>query len=385
MKLFVPNHNKRKLINNEPNKRLVNQNKINYINKCDLIIDTPYNPCDGYGGSAHDMSLAISKYINIKVFPYVKAHDAESHSETKFKTLIDPLAKSDKRLIYRQPIFSDLNFNNEKTFLFTMNESTKTPSSWTTALNHFKNIIVPCEFCKEVFQEVTKSKLHVVPLGVREDIFLYKERKINNSRPFRFLLMVSIHSLDDKRKNALMGIEAFIKVFKNNSNVELVIKTAGQIPQHMLYLPPNVKIISGRNTRQSLVELMHDVDCFVFPSVGEGFGLPPREAMSTGLPCILVNCSGLREISNQEINFSINPTGFQPAFYDQQLGNILNNGNPLFGEFSKINILDLCEMYQFCFLNQEKVIEKGKAAANFIRNNQTYDLTAKKIINIINI
>lgn len=45
-------------------------------------------------------------------------------------------------------------------------------------------------------------------------------------------------------------------------------------------------------TIDEMHDFLHDIDCFVFPTRGEGFGLPPLEAMATGLPVIATNWSG---------------------------------------------------------------------------------------------
>ena len=48
---------------------------------------------------------------------------------------------------------------------------------------------------------------------------------------------------------------------------------------------PNVKF-SGFVTRDQLAEKYYESDAFVFPTLGEGYGLVVLEAMSCGLPVI---------------------------------------------------------------------------------------------------
>jgi len=45
-----------------------------------------------------------------------------------------------------------------------------------------------------------------------------------------------------------------------------------------------------------LPELFNAADLFVFPSLYEGFGLPPLEAMACGTPVITSNVSSLPEV-----------------------------------------------------------------------------------------
>ena len=47
---------------------------------------------------------------------------------------------------------------------------------------------------------------------------------------------------------------------------------------------------------QTLAALYRLADVFVFPSLYEGFGLPPLEAMASGTPVITSNVSSLPEV-----------------------------------------------------------------------------------------
>src|SRR5690606_16017389 len=41
------------------------------------------------------------------------------------------------------------------------------------------------------------------------------------------------------------------------------------------------------------IDLFSQADCLVFPSKGEGWGLPPREAVALGIPAIVPRHTGL--------------------------------------------------------------------------------------------
>jgi glycosyltransferase involved in cell wall biosynthesis len=44
--------------------------------------------------------------------------------------------------------------------------------------------------------------------------------------------------------------------------------------------------LRGSWSRRALLRLYQAADCFVWPTLGEGWGYPPREAAATGLPVI---------------------------------------------------------------------------------------------------
>lgn len=130
-----------------------------------------------------------------------------------------------------------------------------------------------------------------------------------------------------------------------------------------------------------MLNLVNNSDCMVFVSNGEGFGLPPREAMSTGMPVILMNWSALSEICRDDISYWINPSSLQPAIYPPVVWP-MNNGSMDFGEFAKGNTDDLVGVMRHVYLNKDEALRKGIAASEYIRNYETYDIATNKLLKI---
>jgi glycosyltransferase involved in cell wall biosynthesis len=55
-------------------------------------------------------------------------------------------------------------------------------------------------------------------------------------------------------------------------------------------------IFTGYVPAEDLVALFNAADLFVFPSICEGFGVPPLEAMACGTPVITSNAASLPEV-----------------------------------------------------------------------------------------
>ncbi len=64
-------------------------------------------------------------------------------------------------------------------------------------------------------------------------------------------------------------------------------------------LAPRGLIYLGHTEREYLVRLFQSATVFVYPSLYEGFGLPPLEAMACGIPTITSDRSSLREVAGE--------------------------------------------------------------------------------------
>lgn len=105
------------------------------------------------------------------------------------------------------------------------------------------------------------------------------------------------------RKNIVGLIEAFSKLIcKYKKNIKLVI--AGRKgPSYSIYKRrvqelhiENKVIFPGFISMEHLPYLYNAAELFVYPSFYEGFGLPPIEAMSCGLPVIASNTTSIPEV-----------------------------------------------------------------------------------------
>ena len=64
---------------------------------------------------------------------------------------------------------------------------------------------------------------------------------------------------------------------------------------HRYNLHKHVRFL-GYQSEATLAALYRLADVFVFPSLYEGFGLPPLEAMASGTPVVVSNVSSLPEV-----------------------------------------------------------------------------------------
>lgn len=170
-------------------------------------------------------------------------------------------------------------------------------------------IITVSEFSKEDISKAfdfPKDKIYVTHLA-SEDIYkplnkdlCKKNIKYLYSIDGDFILYIGGFS---PRKNIIGLLEAFHKVIKtNNPNLKLIIGgnkgSSYEIYKNKaldLGIENNV-VFPGFIPLEHLPWFYNACDFFVYPSLYEGFGLPPLEAMACGSPVIASNLTSIPEV-----------------------------------------------------------------------------------------
>jgi glycosyltransferase involved in cell wall biosynthesis len=157
-----------------------------------------------------------------------------------------------------------------------------------------------CEYLK-----ISPDKVFAVPEAARDCFRPMEFAATENARKRlgigdEFLLTVGTI---EPRKNLSLLVHAFEEVIRArpNRNIQLVI--AGG---HGWLAGPVFEVINNSPARDRIVltDYLHDEElralyascrAFIYPSIYEGFGLPPLEAMACGAPVIASRISALSE------------------------------------------------------------------------------------------
>lgn len=187
-------------------------------------------------------------------------------------------------------------------------ESTTLPDWWIDQMNEVDYLWTTSSWCKEVFIKngITQDIL-VVPHGV--DGYEWTLGKRVKNRKFTFLHMGEPAT----RKNGQMVLDAFIEVFGDNKDVNLIFKANGSAdvrlrePFGPVTMHPRIMLITENYSVPELNALYHQAHCMVYPSSGEGFGMIPLQSMATGMPTLLVNYGGVKEFGDHgiEIDYKV--------------------------------------------------------------------------------
>ena len=173
-------------------------------------------------------------------------------------------------------------------------ESTDIFWSWENPLaNVIDELWVPSEWNKEIFSKHTDKPIFVYRHGI-DDSWVPRKRSIDKSRPFRFLHIGE----PSFRKDAQMVVDAFISLYGDDPNYELVLKCSRmnltQIMDKKTGQPKgspdgqyeNIKVITSYISVEDMNSLYDLCDVVVYPSWGEGFGFIPLQSMGKGIPTI---------------------------------------------------------------------------------------------------
>lgn len=208
--------------------------------------------------------------------------------------------------------------------------------------------------------DVPEEKIEVIYNGVSDNFTLIEDpqtlQKTLNKYKIKkeFLLYTGVWRY---HKNLPRLIEAFA-ILKHKRNIDISLVITGKPDPDYPETKQAVKelgltqdvIFTGLVEEEELIHLYNAANIYVFPSLYEGFGLPPLEAMKCGTPVVASNASSIPEICGE--------------------------GNAIFFDPYKVN--DIAEKIEKVYKNtdlQAELIENGMARADKF----TWQITGQKI------
>ncbi|RBW68891.1 glycosyltransferase family 4 protein [Bacillus taeanensis] len=165
-----------------------------------------------------------------------------------------------------------------------------------------RHILTVSEFSKSELIKygiTKKSDISVVPCGIGQE-FLNEDLKRNGAKKHSSGFVLNLGSRDP-RKNVSALLSSWNKLDEGIASNKKLVVVGGHnrgfnnegIKEEVLH--PNIDFV-GYKTDEEIIELYQNADLFVFPSLYEGFGLPPLEAMACGTPVAVANAASLPEV-----------------------------------------------------------------------------------------
>ncbi|BBC22808.1 glycosyltransferase family 4 protein [Pseudanabaena sp. ABRG5-3] len=221
---------------------------------------------------------------------------------------------------------------------FTQNSQSRFKSIINSIDRHQDWIICISENTKQDFCNHTgmnPERVFVTPLAASENFYPVSDRHIISQKLKQYQIpdtpyLLSLCTLEP-RKNLSFLLECFAQLLAQDHNLDLSLVLVGvsgwknndifQTVQNNPLLKKHV-IFTGYIPDHDLSAIYSGALAFVYPSLYEGFGLPPLEAMQCSTPVITSNTSSLPEVVG-DAGLMINPTSRDDLC--QAMLNLINN------------------------------------------------------------
>jgi glycosyltransferase involved in cell wall biosynthesis len=167
------------------------------------------------------------------------------------------------------------------------------------------------------------EKIEVINRGRDSNRFSFLPRIAFPGKPVRFLNVGRLVSVKGQR-DLILAFKSFVQHYPG-----AVLHIAGEGPERASLaalinangLEHQIELLGNRN---DLPQLLQHYDCFIFPSLSEGFSGSVVEAMMTGLPVLASNIPANQEIIQHEVTGYMFQAG-SPAAITQAMTWYYNN------------------------------------------------------------
>ncbi len=162
-----------------------------------------------------------------------------------------------------------------------------------------KHVLTVSNFSKkEIVNRLGTAEKRISVIYNAADVNDVENDSILRELPSKYVLAVS--SIDP-RKN----FDRLVKAFSLIPDIYLMVVGGGYHVFNNVKIDtsrPNVKFL-GRVSDAELTSLYKHATAFVYPSLYEGFGIPPIEAMTYGCPVIVSDIEVLREVCGEAASY----------------------------------------------------------------------------------
>ena len=302
--------------------------------------------------------------------------------EDSIKVHLRPPSPSAPTFMFEYPTrFQYLINNYTKKLGYYIFEFTNIPRNYVSILNQMDIICTASQWGLRVLtQNGVKTRIEVIRGGV--DVCKFNISYRNNWDGNSEFVFGHLGKFEC-RKNTELLIRSFLKIFRLNHNVKLLLSVNNIFYQNnpKEYLErkygchKNIEYLPHLRDIRDFYKRIH---CAVFPTNAEGIGLPIVESMACGIPTIASLNSGVTEYaqhSNAILLTQLKMVPVHDPIFFPELG--------AYGNWESPTEDELCEKMWFVFTSYGKALEVGNEAARFMNESFSWKQPAEKLYNLM--
>ena len=322
---------------------------------------------DGYSYAAQELTARLA---DIGVFTF---EDVDHNLQTIFQKnninigmVHQGVPDIDYDILVNNVLPVDYAKTNKYNIGFSYWETTALPDSWVPKLNECNEVWTTSKWAVDVFKNSgVDVPIYGFDLGVDTDTFKYMDN-LRSMNPFTFLHVGS----PSKRKNTQLVVDAFLKLYKNNPDYCLIVKSSGPPDARIwegqsiissIYEIQNINVIDHYLSNSFLAQLFGRVNCLVYPTMGEGWGMIPFQSIACGVPTICTNATACTEFAELSVPL-------EADMADSNLFGIYSKGY-----WANPKIDDVCDKMLYVVNNYDEVLKKTLDGSKIIHDNYSWD------------
>lgn len=246
-------------------------------------------------------SSMVSPNLMRRLFPGANKHYDIWHSLYQLPSYLPPHSSKWVLTIHDLNFLKEKNSQKAQKYLRKVQSHVNKAAVVTTISNYSKSQI-------EQHLDVNGKKIEVIHNGV--DINLNEESEPEQIPNGPYFCSIGIF-------NAKKNFKVLVPMMKQFLDHQLIIigyhdtPYGKEVKTEIARLGLSDKVIlTGEISNASKNWYFSRMECFLFPSTAEGFGIPPIEAMLHGKPVVLNNCTSLPEVGGEFAGYF---NGFNPV------------------------------------------------------------------------
>ena len=190
---------------------------------------------------------------------------------------------------------------------------------WMWGFLGFTGFLTPSHFIENKLKAKSGKPVFYVPHFIDTD--LYSMIDIERKKQEQKFTVLHIGQWTERKGNR-DALIAFARALADKDDCRLILKYSkiseaeidpeteikSIVKRNCLVLKADIMTNTQSNSAAELINLYHDTSVLLFSSRGEGFGLPPAEIMSCGIPVIYTDFSSMPEVCFASGNIPITYT-----------------------------------------------------------------------------